>query len=57
MKYLVVFGVWKGTHYCGEFTQVFSTYENMIKAVKEESLYLKVKRVYTIKEELNMEEL
>lgn len=57
MKYLVVFGVYRGTHYCGEFTQVFDTYKNMIKNVKEESLSLKVKRVYVIEKELNVEEL
>lgn len=53
-KYLVVYDTYLGKYYNGEFTRVYNTYEEMIKAINENSITLKVKRVYKINEELEI---
>ena len=57
MKYLVVYDTYQGKYHNGEFTQVYDTFEEMLEAIHQESVDLKVKAVYTIGEKIDLKVL
>lgn len=54
MKYLVVYDSYTGKYYNGEFTVVYDSLVEAVKAIKEPSVSLKFKKLYTIGEEIKV---